>query len=112
LLCERKGGFDGGETRSELQHEPITRRAEHPSAARRGDAFDHAPERRHFGRGLRLIGFSARGVARNVQRDDRGESAGLGILSHELSSDRVGRDAVLRLSAPGQPNVDLDGPRT
>ena len=62
--------------------EAIARGVEHAPALRRGDAFDHAPERRHLGCGPRLIGLRARGIARDVERNDRGESAGPRIVGH------------------------------
>jgi len=89
LFRQRERGFNSGQTRTELKHEAITRRVEHPATTRPGDAFDHAPQGRHFGRGPGFIGFRPRGVARNVRRDDGGESAGLGIFGHEGASVRT-----------------------
>jgi hypothetical protein len=76
LVCEGQRGLYGGQARAELQHEAIARGVEHAPALGRSDAFDHAPERRHLGRGLGLIGFRARGIASDIERNDRDESAG------------------------------------
>jgi hypothetical protein len=43
LFRECDGGLDSGQTRPELQHEAVARRAEHPPPTRPGDTFDHAP---------------------------------------------------------------------
>ena len=104
LVCEGERGLDGGQARTELQHEAIARGVEHAPALRRGDAFDHAPERRHLGRGPRLIGFRACGIARDVERNDRGEFAGQRIVRHT-----VFRVRVFPFGNRGNPLLPLSG---
>ena len=48
----------------------------------RGDAFDHLAKRRHLGRRARLVGLRPRGIAGDVERNDGGEFAGLGVVRH------------------------------
>ena len=76
LLCERERRFDGGEARTELEHEAVAGSVEQAAPVQPGDAFDYTAERRHLSRRLGLVRLRARRVAGNVERDDRCEPAG------------------------------------